>query len=337
MTDATRRTIRTVVQNVLALAAGLPLIIEAAGIPQTAAGVGVALAVAAAITRRFTSWGTEGCGAAKRSGSPGPKSTSTPPPSRRRSRSLSTGGSPTRAPPRRREARTPSRWNSETAAVLRRRRARQEEQRRARLAAGKVWHDTGKVLTDADGSWLHPEKLSDAFRRILARTDLPPINLRDLRHVAASLAYDASRDIFYVKAVLRHSTIKLTGDTYTSLFTELSQELAERSASLVPRKRTGAEGHASGTHAGQRVGAGGATRPRVPRRALVRAGQSDSEAALFRRPCGTRTHNQWIKSPLNVDSDGTRVVHDEYPYSGLSSPTGPQWRSPSGPTRRNPR
>lgn len=51
MTDAARRTIRTVVQTVLALAAGLPLIIEAAGIPQTAAGIGVALTVAGGITR----------------------------------------------------------------------------------------------------------------------------------------------------------------------------------------------------------------------------------------------------------------------------------------------
>ncbi|MFF5568107.1 hypothetical protein ACFY7Z_25590 [Streptomyces sp. NPDC012623] len=51
MTDAARRTIRTVVQTVLGLAAGLPLIIDAAGIPQTAAGVGVALAVAGGLTR----------------------------------------------------------------------------------------------------------------------------------------------------------------------------------------------------------------------------------------------------------------------------------------------
>lgn len=51
MTDATRRTIRTVVQTVLGLAAGLPLIIDAAGIPQTAAGVGLALAVAGGLTR----------------------------------------------------------------------------------------------------------------------------------------------------------------------------------------------------------------------------------------------------------------------------------------------
>ncbi|MGW1277962.1 hypothetical protein ACWD4V_13560 [Streptomyces tsukubensis] len=51
MTDAARRTVRTVVQTVLGLAAGLPLIIDAAGIPQTAAGIGVALAVAGGLTR----------------------------------------------------------------------------------------------------------------------------------------------------------------------------------------------------------------------------------------------------------------------------------------------
>ena len=51
MTAAARRTIRTVVQTVLGLVAGLPLIIDAAGIPQTAAGVGVALAVAGGLTR----------------------------------------------------------------------------------------------------------------------------------------------------------------------------------------------------------------------------------------------------------------------------------------------
>ncbi|MER5934139.1 hypothetical protein [Streptomyces sp. NPDC002054] len=51
MTDASRRTVRTIVQTVLAFAAGLPLIINAAGIPQTAAGVGLALAVAGGVTR----------------------------------------------------------------------------------------------------------------------------------------------------------------------------------------------------------------------------------------------------------------------------------------------
>lgn len=51
MSEHTRRTARTVLQVILALAAGLPLIIDAAGIPQSAAGVGVVLAVAAGVCR----------------------------------------------------------------------------------------------------------------------------------------------------------------------------------------------------------------------------------------------------------------------------------------------
>ncbi|WP_455712484.1 hypothetical protein [Streptomyces goshikiensis] len=38
-------------QTLLGLAAGLPLIVDASGIPQSAAGVAVALAVAGAVTR----------------------------------------------------------------------------------------------------------------------------------------------------------------------------------------------------------------------------------------------------------------------------------------------
>ncbi|MFD8978666.1 hypothetical protein [Streptomyces sp. NPDC059564] len=49
--DANQRTVRTIFQTLLGLAAGLPLIIDASDIPQTTAGVAVALAVAGAVTR----------------------------------------------------------------------------------------------------------------------------------------------------------------------------------------------------------------------------------------------------------------------------------------------
>ncbi|MFF7991780.1 hypothetical protein ACFZDG_18545 [Kitasatospora xanthocidica] len=51
MSDSTRRTIRTVVAVVLALASGLPLLVHTAGLPETLPGLGTVLAVAAAITR----------------------------------------------------------------------------------------------------------------------------------------------------------------------------------------------------------------------------------------------------------------------------------------------
>ena len=51
MSDATRRTVRTIVQLLLGLAAGLPLLVNTAGLPATLPGLGTALAVAAAVTR----------------------------------------------------------------------------------------------------------------------------------------------------------------------------------------------------------------------------------------------------------------------------------------------
>jgi integrase len=127
----------------------------------------------------------------------------------------------------------------ETVAVLREHRARQEEQRAARLAAGQPWADTGKIFTTDDGGWVHPDIVSKEFKRIVAAADLPPINLRDLRHGAAALVKAGGGDIHDAKTKLRHSTITLTSDTYMELFTEYEQELTERAAAAVPRARRG--------------------------------------------------------------------------------------------------
>ncbi|MFD9757991.1 tyrosine recombinase XerC [[Kitasatospora] papulosa] len=124
-----------------------------------------------------------------------------------------------------------------TVEVLREHRARQEELRAARLKAGKSWADTGKVFARDDGSWVHPETFSDAFREILASTDLPPINLRDLRHGAAALVKAGGGDLHDAKVKLRHSTIVLTSDTYMELFEDYEDELTERAAAVVPRAR----------------------------------------------------------------------------------------------------
>ncbi|MFD4604085.1 tyrosine recombinase XerC [Streptomyces sp. NPDC058464] len=118
--------------------------------------------------------------------------------------------------------------------VLRDHKARQEKER---AKWGSAWQDTGKVFTKEDGSWLHPGTASETFRRILATTDLPPITLRDLRHVAATLTHGGGGDIHTVKETLRHSTITLTSDTYTSLLPELDREIAEKAAKLIPRSR----------------------------------------------------------------------------------------------------
>ncbi|MBW8702414.1 Tyrosine recombinase XerC [Streptomyces sp. MBT84] len=137
------------------------------------------------------------------------------------------------------------RIDSETVAVLQAHRMRQLQERGERLAAGLPWTDTGKVFADKDGRWLHPEKVSETFRAIVAEEGLPPINLRDLRHGAAALIKAAGGDLHDAKAKLRHPTITLTSDTYMTLFREYEDELTKRAAAVVPRSRKGAESTAA--------------------------------------------------------------------------------------------
>ncbi|CAL9301018.1 tyrosine recombinase XerC [Streptomyces sp. SudanB91_2054] len=124
----------------------------------------------------------------------------------------------------------------ETVAVLREHRARQDAERKA---AGETWTETGKVFTTPTGAWLHPDIVSREFKRLVELADLPPINLRDLRHGAAALVKAGGGDIDDASKKLRHSTIVLTADTYMSLFQEYEQDLTERAAAAVPRARRG--------------------------------------------------------------------------------------------------
>lgn len=119
-----------------------------------------------------------------------------------------------------------------TVAALRAHRRRQREER---MAWGSAWADSGKVFTRADGAALHPATVTERFHEIGSAAELPPVRLHDLRHGAASLMLAAGVPAKVVQETLGHSTIGLTLDTYTSVYTEVAAEAAEAAAALVPR------------------------------------------------------------------------------------------------------
>ncbi|MFJ2674097.1 tyrosine recombinase XerC [Streptomyces sp. NPDC087525] len=165
------------------------------------------------------------------------------------------GWTPIETAPKTEDSATTVRIDTGTVEALKAHGVRQQAERAARIEARLPWVDTGKIFTKEDGSWLHPEMVSDAFREIVADADLPPINLRDLRHGAAALVKAGGGDIHDAKAKLRHSTISLTSDTYMELFEEYEEELTERAAAAVPRARkpvSGTPAHASLTHEAQK-------------------------------------------------------------------------------------
>lgn len=182
-----------------------------------------------------------------------------------------------------------------TVAVLRAHRARQNEER---LAWGEAWQETGRVFTREDGSELHPAWVSEQFERLAFEAGLPPIRLHDLRHGAATMGLSAGVDMKTIQAMLRHSSIAITSDTYTSIMPEVSREAAEAIAALVPRKV--AVGESSETAGLPLVSRG---RSAVPMDSRKKRNPHVSEGSASRAP-GTRTQNLRIKRALGDVSDG---------------------------------
>ena len=131
-----------------------------------------------------------------------------------------------------------------TASVLRRHRVLQRTEARA---LGRA--PSGYVFTNEHGDPATPDYLTRRFAELLADTDLPPIRLHDLRHVAASLAIQACADLKVIQDQLGHSSIVITADTYVSILPDHARKAAEDTARLI-------------AYAGRR--APGARRPRQP-------------------------------------------------------------------------
>ena len=91
------------------------------------------------------------------------------------------------------------------------------------------------VFAEADGSALVPDSVSQRFDRLVIRTGLPPVRLHDLRHLAASLTYRATRDLKLTSQMLGRASTAITEQVHTSVFEDVEREAAEQAAALVPR------------------------------------------------------------------------------------------------------
>src|SRR5437588_2070760 len=107
---------------------------------------------------------------------------------------------------------------------------RQYRHRRGDIHSGPP---TGFVFTNPYGGPLSPNYLTHLFRTLNDDAGLPPVRLHDLRHGAASLSLAAGNDLKTVQAMLAHSSIVLTADTYVSVLPSLARKAAEATARLV--------------------------------------------------------------------------------------------------------
>lgn len=78
------------------------------------------------------------------------------------------------------------------------------------------------VFTGADGSYMRRTRSSDGskswFKTALAKADLPPMTIHDLRHTAASLAVQSGANVKTIQRMLGHTSAAMTLDVYSDLF-----------------------------------------------------------------------------------------------------------------------
>jgi integrase len=135
--------------------------------------------------------------------------------------------------PKTADSEAPVALDAETVTVFRHHRTRQ---RRDQLAAGTKWTHTGLIFTTATGTAVHPADITDHIHFLVEQAGLPLIRFHDLRHGAATLALAAGVDMKTVQAMLRHPSITITSDTYTSVLPQLATDAAEKTAAIVPRR-----------------------------------------------------------------------------------------------------
>jgi integrase len=98
------------------------------------------------------------------------------------------------------------------------------EQAERRLSIGPLWHDTGYVFTNADGSPVVGDRLTKEFSKLVKVSGLPHLSFHGLRHTAASLLIAGGVHARTIADILGHSSITVTMDTYGHLMKGIQED-----------------------------------------------------------------------------------------------------------------
>jgi hypothetical protein len=102
-----------------------------------------------------------------------------------------------------------------------------------RELVGAGWEETGLVFTWPDGRPLHPDLITDWFKRLSSEAGLPSIRLHDVRHSYATAALKAGIPAKVVSERLGHANITITLDTYSHVLPGMDAAAANLVADLI--------------------------------------------------------------------------------------------------------
>lgn len=116
-------------------------------------------------------------------------------------------------------------------------RAYKAAQAEERLKLGDRWENSGKVFTSWNGKPIHPSTVTNHFRTIIQKNNLPPVTVHGLRHTNATLMIYNGTNIKTVSARLGHSDVSTTSDIYAHAIKTADEMAAEALEDIFNRKK----------------------------------------------------------------------------------------------------
>jgi integrase len=138
------------------------------------------------------------------------------------------------AEPKTERSRRTLRLGSQLVAALREHRVRQLAER---LVAGRRWRDGDYVFTTPTGQALDAANVLHRFQAALAAAGLPRQRFHDLRHACATLRLEQGEELAVVSRVLGHANLSTTADVYGHLTDAMLGRAAERTDTILGRRR----------------------------------------------------------------------------------------------------
>ena len=89
------------------------------------------------------------------------------------------------------------------------------------------YHDSDYIFTKPNGELLSPDYISQHFKLLLEKNNMPPIRFHDLRHSSASYLKALGFDLKDIQTWLRHKDIQTTMNLYTHLDMEAKTNIAD--------------------------------------------------------------------------------------------------------------
>lgn len=101
-------------------------------------------------------------------------------------------------------------------------------QSKNKLLLGEEYKDSDYIIREDNGTRPKPSYLSRFFNRRITSSGLSHIRFHDLRHTTASLLIMEGIDLKTVSEILRHSSVKITGDLYGHVIEEHKRQAANK-------------------------------------------------------------------------------------------------------------